>query len=546
MSWNQEEYLERLRAAVDAFDGERTANLCKELIDRLEEEETLQEGMGREVLTTLRRKCFFDLMEKVAEALRDAGFDDVRIRRQYAQSLIDQGKIPAAVYLLELLVERTRDDPKENAEARGLLGRIYKQLYVNAVKDDPRATAKRGSRRNLQRAVNAYYEVYRSAPANYLWHGINTVALVLRAEKDHVELEGAPDVRQVAREILVCIEAKKAAGETLESWDLATAMEASLGIGDVEQAQIWLGRYVQAEEVDAFELSSTERQLREVWGLTVEKMPGALLLPVLQSAALTRRFGQVVISGGQVDQTIQQSARLEQEESLRPEKTFGSERYVPLGWYRLGLERCRGVAQIRDKFGRGLGTGFLIRGIDLAPELGDSFLLLTNNHVVPSAVAPENAVVVFEALDTVAGQQLRVAEVLWSSPFAELDATLLRLDKPVAGPEAFPIARQLPQLPKKDDEEKKKVYVIGHPLGGGLSISLSDNALLGYNERLLHYRAPTEGGSSGSPVFDDQWELIALHHGGGEALKRLDGEPGFYQANEGIHIQRIIEAVRAR
>jgi S1-C subfamily serine protease len=256
---------------------------------------------------------------------------------------------------------------------------------------------------------------------------------------------------------------------------------------------------------------------------------------------LKQRFGKVVISGGQVGETIQQSARLE--ESFRLEKTFGSDRYVPLAWYRLGLERCRGVAQIRDRFGRGLGTGFVIRGTDLAPNLGDGFLLLTNNHVVPSAVTPENAVVAFEALETMAGQQLRVTEMLWTSPFAELDATLLRLDKPVSGPEAFPIANQ---LPRNDGEEKgkQKVYVIGHPLGGGLSISLSDNALLAYNERLLHYRAPTEGGSSGSPVFNDQWDLIALHHGGGEALKRLDGEAGFYQANEGIYIQRIIEAVR--
>ena len=72
-----------------------------------------------------------------------------------------------------------------------------------------------------------------------------------------------------------------------------------------------------------------------------------------------------------------------------------------------------------------------------------------------------------------------------------------------------------------------------------------DNALLGYNERLVHYRAPTEGGSSGSPVFDDQWDLIALHHGGGNGLKRLDGQAGFYDANEGIYIQRIFDAVRA-
>src|SRR6266545_371552 len=212
MSWDQEDYLGRLKASVDAFDSETAAKLCQELIDQVEDGgEALPPGAGEEVLATLRRKCYFDLMERVADALRDAGLDDVQARRQYAQALIDQGKIPAAVYLLELLVDRTEDDPGENAEARGLLGRIYKQLYVNAVKNDPQAAAKRGARRNLQRAVNAYSGAYRSAPADHLWHGINTVALVLRAERDDVELEGAPDVRQIAREILDSIVAKKAA-----------------------------------------------------------------------------------------------------------------------------------------------------------------------------------------------------------------------------------------------------------------------------------------------------------------------------------------------
>jgi hypothetical protein len=122
-----------------------------------------------------------------------------------------------------------------------------------------------------------------------------------------------------------------------------------------------------------------------------------------------------------------------------------------------------------------------------------------------------------------------------------LDATLLRLDRPVESPpEIFPIAKR---LPAKDGQQK--VYVIGHPLGGGLSISLTDNALLGYDDRLLHYRAPTEGGSSGSPVFNNQWKLIGLHHAGGHGLQRLDGQPGTYDANEGIQMPRIIEAVRA-
>lgn len=527
MSWNQEDFLERLRAAVDAYDGERAAALCQELIDRLNDGEALEPGVGKTVLASLRRKCYFELMEKVADALREAGLDDNQVRRQYAQALIDQGKIPAAAYVLELLVDRTAEDPGENAEARGLLGRISKQLYVNAVKDDPQATGKHRARQNLQKAVKAYQEVYESDPARHLWHGINAVALTLRAERDGVELEGAPDARRIARDILEVITATKT-----DAWSYATALEASVALGDTEQALIWLSRYVQQKDADAFELLSTERQLREVWGLTVNEPPGALLLPLLQSATLKRKFGRVDLVQGEVAATIEQTVRLE--------KTFGSETYVPLAWYRTGLERCRGVAQVRNRFGQGLGTGFLLRERDFVPEAGDGLLLLTNAHVVPRAVAPDDAVIIFEGLETAAGQQYLVTQVLWSSPFTELDATLMRLDRAVAGPEPYPIARELPE-----NDGKKKVFVIGHPKGGGLSFSLADNALLAYNERLVHYRAPTEGGSSGSPVFDDQWKLIALHHGGGLGLKRLDGQAGFYDANEGIHIHRILEAVRA-
>ena len=53
-------------------------------------------------------------------------------------------------------------------------------------------------------------------------------------------------------------------------------------------------------------------------------------------------------------------------------------------------------------------------------------------------------------------------------------------------------------------------------------------------------RTPTEPGSSGSPVFESNaWEVVALHHKGKENMKRIDGQDGFYQANEGIAIRRI-------
>lgn len=86
--------------------------------------------------------------------------------------------------------------------------------------------------------------------------------------------------------------------------------------------------------------------------------------------------------------------------------------------------------------------------------------------------------------------------------------------------------------------------------------SLQDNELLDHegppagtpsqSERcLIHYRAPTEPGSSGSPVFNEapDWQVIGLHHAGGEYVRKLNGQSGTYAANEAIWIQSIAKAM---
>ena len=115
----------------------------------------------------------------------------------------------------------------------------------------------------------------------------------------------------------------------------------------------------------------------------------------------------------------------------------------------------------------------------------------------------------------------------------------------------MPIARALPLL-----DEGPRVYVIGHPGGRELAFSFQDNELIDHEGPpagkppiagvcRVHYRAPTEGGSSGSPVFNaGLWEVVALHHNGGKiGMPRLNGKAGTYAANEGIAIGSIRPAV---
>src|SRR5690606_35350832 len=94
--------------------------------------------------------------------------------------------------------------------------------------------------------------------------------------------------------------------------------------------------------------------------------------------------------------------------------------------------------------------------------------------------------------------------------------------KVVTGIEPLPIAASLPAV-----DRDARVYVIGYPGGRELAFSFHDNELLDHEGPpagtpavagvcRVHYRAPTEGGSSGSPVFDaGAWQVFALHHSGG-------------------------------
>jgi S1-C subfamily serine protease len=541
--WDQGEFLDKLKTTVENLDRDGSALLCDELISHLHGGTVLGDGMGRRILTLLRRKTYFEQMERVAEALLFTSQDDAQIRRQYAQALIDQKRLTAAVYVLETLVERTEGiDPRENAEARGLLGRVYKQLYINAVLADPKAAAVPLHRLNLQRAVDAYLSVYRAAPARHLWHGINAAALALRAVRDQVPLRDTLDGAALARDVLATIEAR----EDQDAWDLATGAEAWLALEKPDKALQWVARYVVRPEADAFELASTLRQLKEVWGLTIDTMPGSLLLPLLQSQLLQRSGGRVDLAAGEARPTIKKTEE-HTADAKQLQKILGKEGVVSLGWYKLGLDRTQAVAKILNKTGDGFGTGFLVRGSDLVPSLGDALLILTNAHVVSDdpavqtkygSLEPDEATIIFEACEAAGQQKFKAAKLLWTSPPDQLDATLLQVDPPLPGIEPYPVAKRLPLV-----DGVQKVYVIGHPLGGGLSISLNDNLLLDYDDRLLHYRAPTEGGSSGSPVFNQKWDLIGLHHAGGMAMKKLKGQEGTYAANAGIWIQRIIKAL---
>ncbi|WP_333772728.1 trypsin-like serine peptidase [Streptomyces sp. IBSBF 3136] len=219
-----------------------------------------------------------------------------------------------------------------------------------------------------------------------------------------------------------------------------------------------------------------------------------------------------------------------------------------------GARAARTVARISVREnGRELplGTGFLV-----SPRL-----LMTNHHVLSDAAAARQCFVEFDAQVTVDNTpqpsiRLELAPDTFFVADQRLDFALVAVAPGMDGRppgEAFGWNRLSAQPGKLVIGEP--VNVIGHPMGRLKEIAVRDNMLQVRLDDFLQYLTDTEPGNSGSPVFNDQWEVVALHHSGvpktdeqGRVL-RTDGQvwqPGDgddavdWVANEGVRVSSIL------
>jgi len=493
---------------------------------------------ARTVARRLRGMREFRMLARVGEAVGRQSPTDAVVRCWYGQALIETGQATAAIDVLHPLAKKLPRTDASWPEAQGLIGRAYKQIFFDA--RDKHAPA---AREALKQAVTAYRAVMEAPGASWTWQGINVVAVLAAARRLKIRVAPGVDHVALARQVLRGLE--QVPVDKRDEWHAATAAEAYLALEDWENVASRLGVYIVNADVTAFHLASTLRQFTEVWGLGDDRHHGQPLLAILQAQLMQK-------PGGCLEFTQAEASRLQTSPvpTGRLEAILGHDGPRTYRWMLMGLERAKSVAAIELRGLRRHGTGFLMRARDLGLDR-DDLVVLTNHHVVNAqasgeAIHPADAEVVFEALSPV--QRIDVDDVPWSSPPDRHDAAILTLKSQPQGVQPLAAARALPVL-----DEPQRVYVIGYPGGRELAFSLQDNELLDHEAppagkpvidgvARLHYRAPTEGGSSGSPVFNDEWGVIGLHHlGGKQGVSRLNGKPGTYGANEGLWIRAIID-----
>ncbi|MDV6375895.1 DNA/RNA non-specific endonuclease [Deinococcus arenicola] len=247
------------------------------------------------------------------------------------------------------------------------------------------------------------------------------------------------------------------------------------------------------------------------------------------------------------------------------ERILGVSDLLPLWYLSRGLQAAQAVGLVCLD-GVKIGTGFLV----------GRQLLLTNNHVL-GAVGTGEETVKFDYTEDEFGHampisvfKLRRDLCLITSPADKLDFTLIgveQLSDNGMDIEDYGFLRLNPETGKI--QEKEAVAIIGHPNGETKQIALRDNRVLkiGFKglEHCLWYTTDTLPGNSGSPVFNDQWQVVALHHkaipepcNGRAGFKSVDGQCQDIQnldnfldtkvvwiANEGIRISAIVKACQA-
>lgn len=194
--------------------------------------------------------------------------------------------------------------------------------------------------------------------------------------------------------------------------------------------------------------------------------------------------------------------------------------------------------------GEPAGTGFL----------AGPGLVITNYHVVHGSGAPIQVEFGYRVGADGAverGQRYDVTGApLFERPFSAVDMQYPKRDPPA--PEELDIAvlpvAGAPELAQIDDHPRgtiapaaaprlapgQLVTIIQHPKGAPLQFAYDRVLELNANGTRVSYKVQTLEGSSGSPCFDTDWNLVAIHHSGDPRTGMQLGE-----YNEGIPIATI-------
>jgi tetratricopeptide repeat protein/trypsin-like peptidase len=490
-----------------------------------------------------------EYMKVFGEALTADDRSTFETDKHYAQALIDTGEPKKALSLLRSMAKDgdSRDNFEHYSEAMGLIGRVHKDLYLEASEQDLDAAEK-----HLTRSLNAYGEPWKRSSSQCNWHAVNLLALSSNATVKGFKLPDDFDETGVANGVVSTIQ--EIPENDRNYWDWASLAEANVAKQDWASASFALVKALDAPGAQPFHLNGTLRQFKELWNLQDRSEKSAILVTWLERFLIAQPNSELLLDTDDIDR--QQSVKESDLEALHSHHRMRS-----FDWLQKFLQRGESVASVVDiNTGEPKGTCCLIDGSQISPDLKGRQYCLTNDHVLSNypeqysndrrPLKPEQAAVRFTQ-SQVPDKKYAISSIVWSSPFSVHDTCLFALEeKPPLKRSTLPIVSYVPEV---NPEKPQEIFIISHPEKEALSFSFQNTDLVDHDAEakgknsltpgLLHYTTPTISGSSGGVALNAQLEMVGLHHAGGSEITMLNGKDGTYAVNEAIWIQPILNAI---
>lgn len=265
---------------------------------------------------------------------------------------------------------------------------------------------------------------------------------------------------------------------------------------------------------------------------------GTMLPPSLRTIDFEHPIGDEIPLPEALDDPAAVFERVIDESDLLPVWFLEKGAIVQRAVARVVLIKAHTINGYTFQPGTGWATGFMV-----SPTL-----FLTNNHVIPDKSFSDKVRVQFnyqlgpDGIETTTESYFPDADDVFHTNRA-LDYTLVRLRPNQEGDEepAQP-GDSWGYIALNDSpvfRNSQHFNVVQHPRGRRKEVALQDNEIDKLFSNVVRYRSDTEPGSSGSPVFDNLWQLVALHHAGGDR----DAQ-GTWLNNEGIRIDAVVKDLR--
>jgi len=212
------------------------------------------------------------------------------------------------------------------------------------------------------------------------------------------------------------------------------------------------------------------------------------------------------------------------------EAVIGEPNFRNIWWLEEALKAAQSVARVR--LPAGSATGFLV-----GPDI-----FMTNNHVFENEQDAKNARLQFN-YRRLADDTPAVVDV-WECDPDEMFKTNPELDYSIV------------KVKKKDEKNagdirgcfnlrhgvtisvNQRVNIIQHPRGMFQQIAFRDNQVKDVRDKYIQYITDTDYGTSGSPVLDDWFHVVALHN-----QRVRDPDTDRWYRNQGYRVEAILDDV---